>query len=202
MKDLPGTIPPKNLKERARQRADSRGVRMGRAGICRAQKRCPGFTVRLSDPSACGRSLCGEVLRINRLSLAIAAFQQAMGLSRRRVPTDHTLPEPESRYGLSLAHNDAFATIARSMFLACTFVSSSETLANPFDSRLLRSVRFRGRTGALSMPGTRFPRRSPTFLNHPRSPLPFRSSFENPPDQSVQPVPVSGSPPHLTPDRF
>jgi hypothetical protein len=38
------------------------------------------------------------------------------------------LPEPESRYGLSLAHNDAFATIARSMFLACTFVSTSETL--------------------------------------------------------------------------
>ena len=33
----------------------------------------------------------------------------------------NTLPEPESRYGLSLAHNDAFATIARSMFLACTF---------------------------------------------------------------------------------
>ena len=98
----------------------------------------------------------------------------------------NTLPEPESRYGLSLAHNDAFATIARSMFLACTFVPTSETLANPFDSRLLRSVRFRGRTGALSMPGTRFPRRSPTFPNHPRSPLPLRSSFENPPDQSVQ----------------
>jgi hypothetical protein len=100
-----------------------------------------------------------------------------------------TLPEPESRYGLSLAHNDACATIARSMFLACTFVSASKTFTNPFDSRLFRSVRFRGRTGATSMPGTRFPLHSSILRIHPRSPLPFRPSFENPPDQSVRPVP-------------
>jgi hypothetical protein len=119
-----------------------------------------------------------------------------------RVLIGHSiLPEPESRYGLSLAHNDAFATIARSTFLACTFVSTSDTLANPFDSRLFRSVRFRGRTGATSTPGIRYPRRSPTFPIFPRSPLPLRSSFwENPPDQSVQPAPISGSPPHQTPD--
>ena len=98
-------------------------------------------------------------------------------------------PEPESRYGLSLAHNDAFATIARSTFLACTFVSTSDTLANPFDSRLFRSVRFRGRTGATSTPGTRFPLPSPTLRTLPRSPLPIGSSFENPSDQSVRPVP-------------
>jgi len=61
--------------------------------------------------------------------------------------------------------------------------------ANPFDSRLFRSVRFRGRIGALSTPKTRYPRQSPTFLIYPRSPLPFRSSCENPPDQSVQPAP-------------
>jgi hypothetical protein len=73
------------------------------------------------------------------------------------------LPEPESRYGLSLAHNDAFATIARSMFLACTFVSPSKTFAKPFDSWLFRSVRFRGRTGAMSTPGTRFPLQSSTL---------------------------------------
>ena len=98
------------------------------------------------------------------------------------------MPEPEARYGLSLAHNDAFATIARSMFLACTFVSTSKSFANPFDSRLFRSVRFRGRTGATSMPGTRFPLHSSTLRIHPRSPLPFRPSFENPSDQSVRPV--------------
>jgi hypothetical protein len=39
------------------------------------------------------------------------------------------------------------------------------------------------------MPGTRYPRQSPIFLIFRRSPLPLRSSFENPPDQSVQPVP-------------
>ena len=130
------------------------------------------------------------MLRINRSPLAITAFQPATGHSNKRALIGLSiLPEPESRYGLSLAHNDAFATIARSTFLACTFVSTSETFANPFDSRLLRSVRFRGRTGAISTPGTRFPRRSPTFLIYPRFPLPLRSSCENPPDQSVQPVP-------------
>jgi hypothetical protein len=50
-----------------------------------------------------------------------------------------TLPEPESRNGLSLARNDAFATIARSKFPACAFDSTQETSANPFDPRLPRS---------------------------------------------------------------
>jgi len=88
------------------------------------------------------------------------------------------MPEPETRYGLSLARNDAFATIARSMFLTCTFASTPKTAADPFDPRLLRSVRFRGRTGAISTPGTRFPRRFPALPIHPRPPLPFRSSME------------------------
>ena len=64
------------------------------------------------------------------------------------------------------------------MFLTCTFASAPKTIADPFDSRLLRSVRFRGRTGAISTPGTRFPRRSPALPIHPRPPLPFRSSME------------------------
>jgi hypothetical protein len=106
---------------------------------------------------------------------------------------DSIQPEPDFRYGLSLAHNDACATIARSVFLACTFKSMSNIIAKPFDPKLFRSVRFRGRTGATSMPGTRFPRRSPTLPNFPRSPLPFRSSYDNLPDQSVQSVPISGS---------
>jgi len=91
---------------------------------------------------------------------------------------DSVIPEPETRYGLSLARNDAFATIARSMFLTCTFASAPKTTADPFDSRLLRSVRFRGRTGAISTPGTRFPHRFPALPIHPRPPLPFRSSME------------------------
>lgn len=54
-----------------------------------AQKKCPGFTVRFSDPSACGRSLCGQMPRINRLSLAAAAFQPAPGHSVTRVLIGH-----------------------------------------------------------------------------------------------------------------
>ncbi len=64
------------------------------------------------------------------------------------------------------------------MFLTCTFASAPKTTASPFDARLLRSVRFRGRTGAISTPGTRFPRRFPALPIHPRPPLPFRSSVE------------------------
>lgn len=135
----------------------------------------------------------------NRLPLATTTFQPATGQSNKRALNEQTiLPEPESRYGLSLAHNDAFATIARSMFLACTFVSLSKTFANPFDPGLFRSVRFRGRSGAMSTPNTRFPRQSPTLPIFPRSPLPFGSSCENPPDRSVQPVPNAGSSPCLT----
>ena len=141
------------------------------------------------------------MLRINRSPLATAAFQQATGHSNKRVLIGLSiLPEPESRYGLSLAHNDAFATIARSTFLACPFVSTSDTLANPFDSRLLRSVRFRGRTGAISTPGTRYPRRSPTFLIYPPVSTPLRVLFRKPSGSKRSTGSISGSPPHRTSD--
>jgi CBS domain-containing protein len=58
-----------------------------------------------------------------------------------------TLPEPETRNGLSLARNDAFATITRSTLPACSFASTSKTLTNPFDPKLLRSIRFRSEPG-------------------------------------------------------
>jgi hypothetical protein len=51
----------------------------GGNGFYRAQKKCPGFTVRFSDPSACGRSLCGQMSGISRSPLAITAFQHATG---------------------------------------------------------------------------------------------------------------------------
>ncbi len=126
------------------------------------------------------------IARCRRFSACDRSLQQTV-YTTCPYRTDN-LPEPEARYGLSLAHNDAFATIARSTFLACTFVSASEIFANPFDFGLFRSVRFRGRIGAMSTPKTRYPRQSPTLLIYPRSPLPFRSSCENPPDQSVQPA--------------
>ena len=49
-------------------------------------------------------------------------------------------PEPETRNGLSLARNDAFATITRSMLLPCPFASTPEIFADPFDRRLFRST--------------------------------------------------------------
>jgi len=129
---------------------------------------------------ACGRSLCNKMDGRNRSSLAATAFQPVTGHSNQHSNQLDTLPEPESRYGLSLAHNDAFATIARSMFLACTFVPTPEKFADPFDSWLFRSVRFRGRSGAMSTPGTRFPRQFPLFPNLSRSPLPLGSSLGKP----------------------
>jgi len=83
----------------------------------------------------------------------------AITRSKRRI-----LPEPESRSGLSLARNGAFATIARSAFPTCAFDSTLQTFANPFHSRLLRSVRFRGRHGAKSSPEARFPRQFAALL--------------------------------------
>jgi hypothetical protein len=67
----------------------------------------------------------------------------------------------------------AFATTPRSMLPTCTFDSARKNFAEPFDIGLLRSVRFRGRSGAISSPITRFPRRIPTLLRCRRSPLLF-----------------------------
>jgi hypothetical protein len=75
------------------------------------------------------------------------------------------------------------------MLPACTFASTPKPPAGPFDPRLLRSVRFRGRIGARSTPGTRYPQLLSTLSVFHRSPLPIGSSYENPPDHSVRPVP-------------
>jgi len=61
---------------------------------------------------------------------------------RQQVLRTCILPEPETRNGLSLARNDAFATITRSTLPPCAFASTPESPTNPFDRRLLRSVRF------------------------------------------------------------
>jgi hypothetical protein len=82
--------------------------------------------------------------------------------------------EPKTRNGLSLARNDAFATITRSMLLPCSFAFTLETPRESVRSRLLRSVRFRGRNRASSTPLTRYSLRSPALLRGCLSPLPFR----------------------------
>jgi len=59
------------------------------------------------------------------------------------------------------------------MFPACAFDSTLQTVANPFHFRLLRSVRFRGRSGAISSPEARFPRQFAALWQSLRHPLPF-----------------------------
>jgi hypothetical protein len=62
-----------------------------------------------------------------RSPLTGVAFQQAPGQSKAHVPRTSIPPEPETRNGLSLARNDAFATITRSMLPTCAFASPPET---------------------------------------------------------------------------
>jgi hypothetical protein len=83
-------------------------------------------------------------------------------------------------------------TIAGSAFPPCTFDSPLKIIASPFHFKLLRSVRFRSRSGALSPPETRFPRRSQALskLRSTSTPLWVLS---NPPDQSVQSFSTSKS---------
>jgi hypothetical protein len=83
--------------------------------------------------------------------------------------------EPETRHGLSLARNDALATITRSMFLACPFASTQKTLRVLVRSRAppLSSVSKPNRGTQRPGPVVRvyLPRSCDCYW----SPLPFRS---------------------------
>jgi hypothetical protein len=94
-------------------------------------------------------------------------------------------PEPETRNGLSLARNDAFATITRSMLLPCSFASTPEISTNPFDRNSFAQFGFDAETGRMSTLRPVIRRFAPPLLRFRRSPLPF--GYCNPPDQSVQP---------------
>jgi hypothetical protein len=94
---------------------------------------------------------------------------------RRRYACARNSPEPESRNGLSLAHNDAFATIAGSTLLACPFVSPRKILQT-------RSIHCSPTPFGFEADPGRDPRFGPVaYTDFPRSccslrsPLPFRS---------------------------
>jgi len=78
-----------------------------------------------------------------------------------------------------------FRTPTGSMFPSFAFVTARENIANPFDLRLLRSVRFRGRSGANSSPPTRYPLpstalpllRRPTLPDWPLQPFGSKRSI-------------------------
>jgi len=133
-----------------------------------------------------GCSLCGKTPSMNiRKPLAAGAFLTTAGqrnLGRHRIRIS---PEPVIRHGLSLARNSACATITRSTFLACTFITVRKYHVKPFDPALHRSSRFRSRSGAISSHDTRFPRVFPHYrgFDDLHSPL----GHLGPLDQSVQP---------------
>jgi hypothetical protein len=122
-----------------------------------------------------------------RLPLAAAAFQPASGQCCKRSLwlsqftgagiSVRSFTRPQRR----------FHAIPGSMFPSCTFDSTPKTFAGPFDPGLLRSVRFRGRSGALSSPNTRFPRRFSALTWLLPAPAP-PWVLSHPPDQSVQPA--------------
>ena len=72
---------------------------------------------------------------IHRLPLAGDAFRRAPGQCKKRVLKICILPEPETRNGLSLARNDAFATITRSTLPPCSFASTPVSLRVPVRSK-------------------------------------------------------------------
>jgi len=73
------------------------------------------------------------VARRSRISASFGSVQ------RTSSPDSH-LTGTGTRHGLSLARNSAFATITRSTFPTCTFATTQDNFANPFDLRLLRSA--------------------------------------------------------------
>jgi len=101
--------------------ASNGGIAPAAAGR-RLKKRRPGFTARLSEPPAC------SVLdpRTNAPDSTSAARRRRFSAHAGSVQQTHPQririqPEPGTRNGLSLARNDACATITRSKLPACPF---------------------------------------------------------------------------------
>jgi hypothetical protein len=120
----------------------------------------PGFTARFSDPSACGRSLCGQMPGIDRSPLATAAFQHAMGHSHKR------------------SHHASSSDTApcRSRSFDTAFRSLTTTLAPPL-------------RGQCSWPAPSTPHQTPSRIRSiPDSSAPF--GFEAEPGRCQHPEPA------------
>jgi len=132
-------------------------------------------------------SIRGWMLTIHRLPLASNAFRRVPGQCKKRFLRPRILPEPETRNGLSLARNDAFATITRSTLPPCSFASTPVFLRVPARSKAppLGSV-------SKPKPGEFFtydPLSAPiSGALAMSSDLHSPSGGLHPPDQSVQPA--------------
>lgn len=147
-----------------------------KAGLINTGTKSPGFTARLSEPPACTVFDPQQENRDSSFFASLRSLSAYAGSTRQTLPQPFIPPEPETRNGLSLARNDAFATITRSMLPPCSFVSTPEILANPFDPKLLRSVWFRSQTGRIQRLRPVVCNVLRRFRDVPRSPLPFRPS--------------------------
>jgi hypothetical protein len=136
----------------------------------------PGFTARLSEPPACSafdprRDAVEPSFLARRRGLSAPT-----GSAQENAAQHHILPEPETRNGLSLARNDAFATITRSMLPTCSFASTSVSLRVPVRSKAppLSSVS-KPKNRANSSLRTRCPPTSDALVTAPdlHSPLGF-----------------------------
>jgi hypothetical protein len=124
----------------------------------------PGFTARLSEPPACS---VFDPRPDAHDSIASRSPETPFGIRRVNAENAASIPASCRSRKLGTAFRSPVTTLspplrgqrsrpAPSFPRRCFF-------ANPFDPRLLRSVRFRSRYRANSLPSTRCPRRSPAL---------------------------------------
>jgi hypothetical protein len=108
----------------------------------RPKRKCPGFTARLSEPPACSVFDPQPDVPDSEFTTRRQRFSARAGSLPRTLPQQTSIPpEPETRNGLSLARNDAFATITGSLLPACPFDSTqSPALARSIQGSSLGSV--------------------------------------------------------------
>ena len=164
----------------------------------RPQRR-PGFTARLSEPPACSafdpRPDAPE-------SIVSHSPATPFGAHRVRVTDASSIPASRRSRKLGTAFRSPATTLSPPLRGQCSRPAPSLPrrcfLANPFDRRLLRSVRFRSRNRANSTPSTRCPRRSPAL---PRChPIPTPLQVFQPSGSKRSTGFIAASSPRLTPD--
>jgi len=139
----------------------------------------------LSEPPACSAldpqpdtPDSTSAARRRRFSARAGSVQQTFP---RRI---YIRPEPETRNGLSLARNDACATITGSTFLACSFDSTYKLCADPFDPGLSTRLGFEAATGRIHHPRPVI--HALLIRSHDATPSPLPFGLCRPPDQRVQ----------------
>jgi hypothetical protein len=184
-------VGPERLKPVCNRDADARN--------CRPQKGCPGFTARLSEPPACSALDPQPDTPDSTFAARRRRFSARAGSVQQTFPQRTCIrPEPETRNGLSLARNDAFATITRSTFLACPFDSTYKLCADPFDQRLSTRFGFEAATGRIHHPRPVI--HASLTRSHDATPSPLPFGPFRPSGSKRSTGFITGSSPYRTPD--